>query len=648
MFLAKRAPIEPLYSTLGDVDVILDARGLRDNTTNTYGQVTSGVVQVWNSLVSAFTWSALPVGSAGEASVLKFQDGYVEFPGYVVLFNNQASSLWNEYSYASPATNIKYTIHAVLKVGQDDHPNWMYGFWGTNGLSGANRGTATDYDDRVLVPNSDGIVTNLTAGGGVTILVGSPDDIVVPNVPFVYTEETDISQAAGDRRKFYINGTLFAYTITSTSTSVVTGPTYTMYIGSVGNKVFPFRGWISHIIMQTRIESSGVRTAFINSLLPFKNKRTNYFFNVDESKTYSVYHTLSTAGRYYFGQGLIQNPLTPNTILKIFHDGNVHVYDADKKVAAQKSTDRGRTWGTQFDVYDPDTTGPYAIQDGEWGYDSSGTVHGIVDSHTAIATAGGTHKLIYITSTDDLTSTTVTDITSQVPADGLVMIRAHGNIIENNGFLYACLYKQTEEDDNTNVAIYIMRKPLGAGTTWTFFLVDSAASATTYLNEQSIVALDDSTILMLVRNETTEEYSQYTGTSNGSSWTARADVSFGETFSFGSPPLLSGFNVRVKGVVTRVIAFWIQDRSNGILKVVYATAAELIASGTVAWDLDTKFTVIDDTQAIMYGNVCHMDNTFNAIASFARDPGTLTENTFVTFHCPATNYYNTIDELGLL
>lgn len=650
MLIARLSPAAPLYSTLGDVRIILDATGLRDNINNDYGQVTAGVAQTWKSIspgITTYDFGADVVGTAGTKSTLKYQDGYIEFPGQVTMLSQDVVNDFEQMSFASPVGNLKNTIHMVLKIAQEDIPAFYYGLYGTNALSAGNKGSSTLYEDSPQITRSDGLTSTISKGTAGFIIQNVPDNLIVPNVPFVYTEETDMSQAAADRRKHYINGVLFAYTGVSASTAVASVPSFVLEIGGNGNNVAPLRGWISHFIWQTRIESSGVRAAFINSLLPFASKSySNYFYEVDEARVYTVTNTFATAGRYYFVQGLILSSITSNKVIQIYHNGNQHLYDVDKRVSGRISSDGGRTWAAEVTIYDDDGAGVYAVQDGEWGIETGGRIHGITDWHTAIGTAGGTHKLLYHYTDDDFGNLTTIDITSIVPADTLVAFRAHGNIVEGgDGFLYGLLYKTTEENDGTQTAQYILRKPVGASTTWTALTLKAPGASS--INESSIQPLDSTTLLILSRNNTTGEWNQYIATSNGTSVTDQGAITFGETRTTGSPPLLTKF--RIRG--TDVIAAWILDKDSATktVKVIYGTCANLLASGLTGWDLDTKFTAYSGTPIIHYGRVLHKTNTLNAIGAWALEPNppTLTENSLISVHMPATQYFVTKTELGL-
>lgn len=646
MFISKRAPLAPLYSTLTNLQLVLDATGLRDNTTNAYGQVTTGNVQVWNSISGALTYTTQPSGVNGESNTLRFQDGYVEFPGFVVL--RSSTSEYNPLSFASPVGNLKNTIHMVLRMGQKAITNWTYGLFGNNVASASNKGTSTLYEDRGSTARTNGLTSPLSKGSAGFIILNVPDNLITPNVPFIYSEETDMSLAAADRRKHYINGVLFAYTGVSASTAVVTAPSLPFEVGGIGNGVLALRGWISHFIWQTAIESSGTFNAFVASLVPFTRKsNSNYFFNIDESHTYSAVHTLATAGQYYFVQGLLRKPTDENKLLKIYHNGTAHLYDAAKKVSQQTSTDGGRTWGAETNTYDEDAAGAYAAQDGEWGWESTGRIHGITDWHTAIATPGGTHKLMYHFSDDDGASYTTSDITSAVPSDGLLAFRAHGNIVEGgDGFLYGLLYKTTEEDDGTQTALYFLRKPVGSSTTWTALTIKAPGAAP--INESSVQPLSNTTLLVLSRHNTSAEWNQYIATSNGTSVTDQGAITFGETRTSGSPPLL--IKIQIHGVDVIGAVLLNKEAGTKNVQVVYGTCANLLASGLTGWDLDTKHIVYSGTFILHYGRVAPLNNGYNGLAAFALEPNPFTGlvNTLVTFHWPSFKYYLVKTQLGIV
>ncbi len=647
--IAHRNPIAPGYSSLTITPtLILDATGLRDNTDNTYGQVTAGAVQIMKGIApgnTGLTFSANAVGALGESSAFKFQDGYVEYPGYAYL-KSQQTAQYDPLSYNTPVGNLKNTIHMVLRMGQEDIVNFLYGFFGNNAGSAGNRGTSTSFEDRPNISRSNGLTSTMSKGTAGFIIQNVPDNLITPNVPFVYSEETDMSQAAANRRKHYINGVLFAYTAVSPSTAVTTQVLIAFDIGAVGGGAAPLRGWFSHFIWQPGIESSGVFNAFVQSLMPYTRKsNSNYFYTVDESKVYTVTHTLATAGQYYFVQGLLRDPANANLIYKIYHNGTEHVEADDKKVSAQISTDGGRAWGAEFDVYDDDGAGTYAVQDGEWGIESDGTIHGITDWHTTIASPGGAHKLLYHRGAN-IASLTTFDITSILPADGLNAFRAHGEIIEGgDGYLYASLYKTTDENSSVNCANYVLRKPVGASTTWTVFTVQ--ANSTLRVNEMSMVALDASTLLVVSRNETTGEWNQFVGTSNGSSWTDQGALTFGESRTTGSPPLLNKLQINGVDVIEAVILD--KDSGTKTAKVVYGTAANLIANGLTGWDLDTKTTFYSSTAILHYLRLLHKTGNMNSIGAGALEPvpPTLTANSLVTFHGPAFRYYYIKTELGI-
>ena len=197
-----------------------------------------------------------------------------------------------------------------------------------------------------------------------------------------------------------------------------------------------------------------------------------------------------------------------------------------------------------------------------------------------------------------------------------------------------------------------MRKPTGSSTTWTFFLVVSSPSATVYYNEAYLEWLDASTLVCLIRNETTKEYSLSRGTSDGSSWTAPEAASFGETYGVGAPPLLSSFYITNENtkVRTRCIAAWIAKRDGTKnLKRICGTAAAIASSGYAGFDQDTKLTITSGTQTLHYGGICHPFDNLESLGAFAleQNPAIETENSYVISHMPSNDYNVIKTELAL-
>lgn len=650
--ITKVKPLTPLYSTLSNLACVLDATGLRWGQNNSYGEVNnSGHVISWKGIAPGTTTDRLFSGS-GFGTPLKLIDGGINFGGQSTIFHDGTITEFNFLHYNSPVSNLKWTMHIVGKIGNNSDPDYVYGIIGNNGTSQGNKGIAEYFEDRVIVSRTDGLTSLITKGTAGFIISGTPNSIITPNTPLVLTIETDMSLTAADRQKYYINGVRIAHTVSSPSTAVATNPTYALNIGSTGNNIFPLFGWISHVVIQSGVESGGTMTAFVNSLLPYTVRKANQFLIVDEARTYQAFNTYAPAGRYFFVQGMTYNPLNPAVIMKLYHNGNAHTEDNDKYIAFQKSTDYGRTWGSNTTWYDDDGAGTYAVQDGQADYTSDGRLHSISCWHTTIGTGGGSHKLIYTYSDDDGTTVNSVDISSVIPSDGLNSYRAHGKIVEGgDGYVYACLYKFTDEGDVTQSANYVLRKPVGSSTTWTVFTVRAVGS--TYINEMSIERVDNSTLIIIARDEATKEWNQYLGTSNGSSWSDQGAVTFGETrTTVASPPFLTSFNIVVDGISTRVLACWFLDKESATKTVEYICAlpANILSSGVSGWNTSTKSTAYSSSTNILhYLKVAFPYGNINGVGAGALEPNpfTGTENSLVTFDAAASNYYPIRTALGL-
>lgn len=629
-------PDPPLYDTLGNIEGIWESPRLVADTTNDYGIVnSSGVPTTWKSIAPGPTGRNLTLAGTGTDPLLV--DGSIYLFGQR-RYRGSGAGFWNFLSFNASFANLKNTIHIAGAIGDTVDPNWFYALMGNNTNSTSRKGMCLLWDDRSSSSRSNGITSNTTNGSGYVIL-SAPDEILTPNSRFVLTKVVDGSQAAGSRELFYINNILFAYTTTSPSTTLVTTPNFDLEIGGLGNGTGGLYGSISHVVIQSRVETAEVREAFVNSLLPQNNRPYNVRPYVDETRAWQVYETYVQTGRYYFVNGLLQNPFNTDEVIQIFHDGDVHVHDASKFLAYRKSTDRGRTFGAQVTIFDP--PGIVAIQDAATGIDNNGRIHVLVDTHTTLA-PGDVSQLFYLYSDDFGTTWTPTEITASVPVDGLSAYRPHGNIIQVGNYLYGCMYKQTEEGNITNSSRYILRLPITGSTAWEFFDVDGVTA--TYRSESSIQALDDNTILMLTRNEVTKLYSQYVVDLTTMISTLQGDITFGESSPpSASPPRLTKF--KING--TDVIMMWITLRSGGIVKYVLGTKANLKANGLTGWTLSTKTEIVNDIQMLHYGAFLHPNDNFNVIGAFARDPATFTENTMVYFDFPTTNYAAQKTALGL-
>jgi hypothetical protein len=623
-------PPPPSYNILGNIEAIWESPRMVVNTDNDYGIVdASGVPTTWKSIAPGPTGRNMTLAGTGEDPVIV--NGAIYFKGQRRYRTGAPASNWNFLQHNGTGfSNLKWTIHIAGGVGDTVDPNWFYALMGNNSNSQTRRGISLYWDDRESIPRSNALNANITKGSAGYIILSAPEDILEPNSRFVLTIEVDGSQSEAARQKFYINNVLFAYSSASPSTSTAGTPSYDLEVGGLGNGSGGLYGSISHVVIQSRVESESVREDFVASLLPQNNRPYNPSPYVDETRQYQVYETFSETGRYYFVNGLLQNPFNHDEVIQIFHEGDLHVHAADKNLSYRKSTDNGRSFGSRVSFFDP--PGTPAIQDAATGIDDNGRIHVVVDTHTTLS-PGDVAQLFYLYSDDFGTTWTPTDITASVPNDGLLAYRPHGNIIQVENYLYAPLYKLADEGDVSSSARYIMRLPITGSTAWEFFLVE--ATTDPCRNESSIQALDDETILMLTRNEDTKLYSQYEIDLPTMTSISQGDISFGEIGGVtAGPPRLTKFKIGTSDVIMA----WILNRSGGIVKYVLGTAVNLKSNGLTGWELSTKTEIVNDIQILHYGAFLHPNNNLNAIGAIARDPATWTENTMVYFDLPTTNY----------
>lgn len=638
--LPKRKPKAPLYSSLSNLILVLDATGLRYNTTNAYGTVdSSGVCTVWQGVAPGshtglFTAGGLGPGNTG--SPCKWLDGFLSFSGGVVLSSTSAASSFN---FLSDPSTTKWTAHLVLKIGKEANPELIYGLFGNNQSSQGSKGASIFYDDRTTATNSNSLGSVITKGTAGFIIEARPDDIITPNVPFVLTVETDLTLAAASRQKFYINGVQFPFTVLSPSTATVTTPSFVLQIGSVGNNLFPFNGWYSHIILQNTVESSGTMLAFVNSLLPYTRNKGQSFWTVDESIPYAQTTFLSES-IYYLNVAVEKNPVSGN-ILCVFGqwtsaghtwaDGNVYMF--------RKSTGDISIFGTKATAFDPGAN--RGIIDGGFFYDSTGRGHGFTNTMDGTGTTSTplTSKVFYFYTDDDGTNWNSSEITP--PSDGLEFTACYGNGYEANGFNWFCVYRQTE--DTTSSARYILKWAVGANiSTIQWILVESGS---TYINEGSIAYLGGDSHVLVCRNESTLEWTQYYTNDNWATNTNQGDLTFGETNTTAGPLRIVKFPVYRNGIRTDILKCYYPLRGTAVLKAIYALPANIISSGLTGWDLDTKEIIVDDTEIIHYGGAYH--DGFNFFAVYTREVVASVTSTLISFRGPTNLHAKVLTELGL-
>jgi hypothetical protein len=634
----------PEFALLSDLQLVLDSTGLVENTTNDYGIV--------NSAGNPTTWKSIAPGPTSRDFVLNGTTAGLKLVNGVIYFDGTArprhatAATWNFMSFNSTLANLKWTAHILCRIGYEVRPDMALGLFGNNANSTANKGVHVMPDDRQSISRNARVNSIITRSVGSSFVANSltNDDAFVPNEWVIVTVEMDGSKAQNARQKIFINKTEITFTSTANSDAPVTTPTFNLDIGAVGNAINNFVGAMSHVVIQSRIESAAVRNAFIDTLIPWKNYFNNVNddvedFNVNARKPYTVYNTLNPGTIDYFNYGLEQNPLSKDTILQIYHNGDQHALMIGKKLSMRKSTDRGRTFGSESDIYAPTTTG---IQGATSGYDNNGRIHVMLDTH--IPTPHEVFGFYLYSDNNGTTWSTPEEITSLMPDDGNNLdFRFVGRIIQHKGFLYAPFHKGTFNDGGN--AIYVFKKPVSSGQ-WEAKLVSTSAEAV-FISEPTVES-DGTRLYVISRNESTKEYSFSASADDAETWSAQVNLTLGETLAAAGPGFLTSFVM--SGV--RVLAFYYVDRAEARLKVVYGKASEVAANGVSGFDLDTKTELYQGAGGVNYvhyGNFCHYNGNFNAIGSLALEPSpvTNTENSLIAFDVTSTNYHTIKTALGL-
>lgn len=638
----RRRPIN--YSVLSNIELLVDFTGLSVGMTNAYGTVDgSGNITALKSLAPGPTGRDFtPTGTAPTLA-----GGSGVFGGAGVLRHATAAT-WNFMHFNATPANMKYTIHAVAKLGTTSNPNAAYGILGNNAASGGNKGISLFYDDRVSVPRNNAFRYMLTTGTN-AVFNSVQDDVISPNSLLVLTIEVDLSLATSYKLKTYINGVLTSVADVYVNTSMVTTPTFNLDIGSVGNSSLLLSGSIRELIIQSTVETGAIRHSFVQALLAKHGIAATPFDSpVDVTQTLEIFSTYQeSVGRYYLSALLDQHPTKKYLVLGSFVDGADHTADPAKKVSIRRSTNYGLSWGARADVYDP--PGNLFVQDMAGGFTPNGRHHIFADVHTYNGTSvsEAPHLLTYLYSDDDGVTYSQVDLTSLLPSDGLATFRVIGNVIQSGDYLLVPFYKQTNEGVTTESANYLFRILVNSDPTnlanWSVTTI--RAKASNYVNEAAIVALNGTHVLAMIRDEATFEYEQHISSDNGVNWSKQGEQSFGETFSSAAPCRLVLFQI----AGTPVIACYYPDRANNLYKVIYGTVANIIAGGTSGFVVGSKATLANTNRMIHYGSVYHPNGNFNAIlySAYEKTPLDLSNNDLITAVLPSTHYATVRTALGL-
>ncbi len=588
---------KPDYLSLSNLQLVLDYTGLVTNTTNSYGAVdASNNVTNWITLSPGVAGRSFQINGSG---VTLTADG-INFNGSGRL-RNPTTSNWNFLSYPN---TLKWTMHIVLKIGTGVDPGTIYGIIGNNAGTGSNKGICVHYNDGTALNNR--LTSSVSTGSGHYALI-SHEDALMTNQFFVLTIETDGSLATATRQKVYINGVLINnLVISTTSATTVTSPTYNLDIGSTGNSTSPFIGKIKELAITSDIDTSTVRSNFINQLIYKHIQRTTDGVQTDVigGNIYNIYND----SRYQLNCTLLRSVSDSNILVDIINDWTLgHTYRDTNQIAMRRSTDDGVTWSSKTVIYDPASHGDNGSMDVGGHVDpNDGVMHIFVDTHDGSGTSEGTVKyLLHYYSSDDGVTWTEEDLSSLIsfiPSDH--KIRMFGNSIKNGTVTLKPFY--TVKTDISTSSRFLLRKD-GANS-WTVETIETSSS---YRNEFEIIALSSTHLLAVAREDYNFEYVQYISTDNGLTWTNQGALTFGENFTFGSPLRLKKFKINGSDVI---VCYYF-DRANERIKAVYGTAANLIANGLTGWNLSTKmdFKHFDSASTPVkqpqYGDISHKNDS---------------------------------------
>jgi hypothetical protein len=636
----------PNYAGMANVVFHHRAEGLVTGTTNSYGVVdgSNNVTKIISILTTTHEFD-----SNGTAPVLSGSgvDKIITFGGAGRFRHNGLSSVFNNFHFRGVITDLKWQVHGVVKFGTGSNPNALYGWFGNNGTASASKGACGFYSDSAAAFANNNMVITITRGTSNSfILFSSNSNIVPPNQWLDLFIRVDKTLPQESQTFLSINGHEYTVIDRIDSATMVTTPTYAMEIGGCGNATVPLVGAIKEITFQDGVNTDAWIKSFIKARMT-KYRITPNSYAIDNIIQKPKLRLLSSLdeSRYYLSSYWMQSPLNSNNMINVFSDTLGHVDVSFRTISYRRSTDRGKTIGAKQLLWDPSD----AQQPGDLcaGYGNNGRLHVIADTQEGIG-PGLPHKIQYFYSDNDgVNWTGPIDITYAVPSDGLLTWRVYCRLIDNAGRLMMVYYKMAEEGDFTSTARYLLYSD-DNGANWASILIQTQGSGQ-FRNESAIEALSSTVLLVVSRDEGTNEFYQSMSTDNGATWSNQGALSLGETLTQAGPPRLVKFQIGG----TNVIAIYYADRAGDILKGVYGTAANLIASGLTGWNLQTKYNIYQGSvnEHLHYGDVCHYNNDFHAQAIYARDAfpssGAGTQNILCQYEVETVHYQYIKALLGL-
>lgn len=341
---------------------------------------------------------------------------------------------------------------------------------------------------------------------------------------------------------------------------------------------------------------------------------------------------------YDFLGNYLRNP-NNGKIINVFCSGDIHIPVAGKTVKGNISLDNGQSRGANFVIYDPSSEDSSFAHEVGCGYDSNGRLHFFCSIRDGWPIGSeSVDRLKYFYSDDD-GSTISTPVTITYPSDGLSGSWPTGRMIQNNGVLLKNYYR-IDASPPSQSANYLLRSTDG-GANWSTITVRSGAD---YYNEADIIAISDTELIVMLRDEVNGGYQQYYSDDNGLTWNSQGNTQLGETWTLKKPPSLRSF--RIKGTLIVALYSFIQ-KSNGYTFVVYAKASDL-PSGVSAWNLNTKITLLEfvSNVGVGYGNEVHFNNSLQAVGNHYYATSNDDTDTYY-YTLPTTHYQTLITEFGL-
>ncbi len=339
--------------------------------------------------------------------------------------------------------------------------------------------------------------------------------------------------------------------------------------------------------------------------------------------------------KYNFCGAIQKNPVNGN-ISSIWDSGNSHYKIKTPRdlhnVLCHTSSDGGKTYGSEVVVFQNEGN-KISYTNPSSGYDLNGRLVCIATKvdQSGEFYPGNPYEMVAKYSDDDGRKWSPEYTIPGILPTWKIMNSNSNIIVLENGHLISNYY----EGVNDSIVNLKCLRSIDNGKIWEVFSTidtDVWSAEGEAINETSMIAIDNTTILAMTRVNGKSYYNQYLSADNGKSWTKQGNTSFGDVWPDNN--VSSGYVhlIRISSFLLnneKVISAYYFNRYKGLINndapfyVVYGKAEDLKNNGVSGWNQETRKEIVTSRNPLSrldgYPHVIHPDNDLNAYGRFFDD-----------------------------